>query len=62
MTKPMLCRIGIHRPLKAFAYEFWDKVANKEIYQAWCPCGRRYLTDGGAWFGYRMLADREKTQ
>ena len=50
MTK-IFCRIGLHRPLKISHCQFIDTVTHKEVFEAYCPCGKRWLTDNiFGWF------------
>jgi len=37
----LLCKIGIHRPLKNHHHNFIDRVSGKTVYDAICPCGKR---------------------
>lgn len=50
----ILCRIGIHRPLKIGASAFTDLVSGKMVRYATCSCGKEWLTTSVfGWFGYK---------
>ena len=52
---PLLCRIGLHRPLKQHHHNFIDKVSGKTVYTAKCPCGIEWMTDSiFGWFGFKV--------
>ena len=54
----LLCKIGIHRPLRNYIHHFSDKVSGRCVYKAWCPCGIAWLTDSWLrYFGYRIRRD-----
>ena len=59
--KTLLCKLGIHRPLIKNEYLFTDKVSGRFVFNTNCPCGREYMTDGGKWFGFKVLNWKEKT-
>ena len=42
---PLLCRIGLHWPLKGHTFEFTDWVSGKAVNMTTCPCGRKWMTD-----------------
>ena len=56
----LLCKIGIHRPLKVGKLLFCD-ARGREVHLATCPCGKTWMTDGGPWKGYkcRSLLSKE---
>ncbi len=47
----MLCKIGIHRPLRNYAFGFTDRITLKSVYYAECPCGRQWMVDSRFRFG-----------
>lgn len=51
----ILCKLGIHRPLKIGRYLFTDRVVGKMVRVAECPCGKKWMTDSdNRWFSYRI--------
>ena len=40
-----LCSIGIHRPLQEHHHNFIDSVSGDTVYDAVCPCGKKWMTD-----------------
>jgi hypothetical protein len=51
----LLCKIGLHWPLKIKSCSFIDKVSGKEVFNAECSCGKQWLTDGiFGLFGFRV--------
>ena len=56
--KKLLCKLNIHRPLIIQNLDFIDKVSGKEVFEAKCFCGKKWLTDSisifGRWFGFRI--------
>ena len=46
----ILCAFGWHRPLQKHSHNFIDKVSNKTVYNAKCPCGKKFMVDSP--FGY----------
>ncbi len=53
--KNLLCLIGIHRPLKIMDAKFQDVVSKKMVFEAKCPCGKRFMTDSfNGWFGFKV--------
>lgn len=56
----MLCKLGVHRPLKIGMTLFVDKVSHKDVREAFCPCGIRWMVDSTSpWFGFKMTAKPE---
>ena len=52
--RKLLCKLGIHRPLKILNCDFIDRVSGKEVFNATCPCGKKWLTDSVfGWFGFK---------
>ena len=50
-----LCRIGIHRPLKIMDAYFKDQVSGKMVFEAECPCGKKFMTDDiNGWKGFKV--------
>lgn len=50
----ILCRIGIHRPLKIGSYLFTDHVSGDTVREAVCSCGKNWMTTSVfGWFGYK---------
>ncbi len=50
-----LCKIGIHRPLHGFHGLFQDVVSHKTVFEATCPCGKKWMTDSlFRWAGYKI--------
>ena len=51
----ILCKTGLHRPLKNYHHYFIDSVSGKTVFIAECLCGIKWLTDSPfGWFGYRI--------
>lgn len=49
----LLCRLGIHRPLKLGKLADFAKVPGKEVRYATCACGKEWLTTSVfGWFGF----------
>ena len=55
----ILCKIGIHRPLTKVDFLFTDKVSGKMVWLCTCPCGRKWMSDGTRWWGFKMLHHRD---
>ena len=54
-SKKILCSIGIHRPLSGHSYNFIDKVSGKTVYNATCPCGKKWMVDSPFMFtGFKV--------
>lgn len=45
MMYKLLCRIGIHKPIKGFTFSFTDVISGKPVYRGRCACGRQWLTE-----------------
>lgn len=43
--RSLLCRLGVHRPLRGHRHDFVDIVDGKTVYVAQCPCGQAWLVD-----------------
>lgn len=57
----VLCKIGLHRPLKIRSCLFIDVVSGKEVFESYCPCGKRWLTDSTfGWLGHKIQLDKSK--
>ena len=57
----LLCRIGIHRPLKIKSSNFTDTVSGKTVFNAECSCKKKWLTDGVfGWFGTKTLKKNQE--
>lgn len=57
--KTLLCKIGIHRPLKIGSINFVDIINNKAVRNAKCSCGKEWLTDSiSGWWGFRILLNK----
>jgi hypothetical protein len=57
----ILCKLGIHRPLninlfKSCIYSFTDLVSKKQVKHYNCPCGKLWMSDGGKWFGFKVMS------
>jgi hypothetical protein len=51
----LLCRVGIHRPLTIKDCAFIDQVSHKEVFNAICHCGKRWMVDSPfGWFGFKI--------
>lgn len=51
----LLCRLGVHRPLRGHSFLFHDIVSGKRVFAARCPCEIRWLTDSlFGFFGFRI--------
>ena len=51
----ILCKIGIHRPLKNHTYDFTDKVSRMTVYEAECSCGIKWMVDSPfKYFGHKI--------
>jgi hypothetical protein len=51
----ILCKLGIHRPLKIGELRFVDIVSGKDVRYATCPCGKKWLTDSVfGWLGTKI--------
>ena len=46
-----LCKLGWHRPLVNHHHNFIDKVSGKTVYDAECPCGKKWMVDSPFGFG-----------
>ncbi len=44
--KNLLCIFGIHRPLKVMDAYFKDEVTGKMVFEAVCPCGKKFVING----------------
>lgn len=55
----ILCKIGIHRPLKILNSLFTDTVTGKTVRTSKCSCGKEWMTDGGKWFGFKILREQK---
>jgi len=55
----LLCKIGIHRPLKIGEFLFIDRWGCK-VHLAVCPCGKTWMTDGGPWMGLKCRSIKAK--
>lgn len=52
--KTLLCKLGIHRPLKVGYGLFTDIVTGNTVREATCPCGKKWMTDSVfGWFGFK---------
>ena len=50
---PLMCRFGWHRPLAIGDLLFVDRVSRRSVFNATCPCGKHWMTDGlTRWFGF----------
>ena len=50
----VLCKLGIHRPLKIGSLLFIDKVDGSDVREAVCPCGLKWMTTSVfGWFGFK---------
>lgn len=57
----LLCKLGIHRPLRQHAYYFKDIVSRKQIYTATCSCNKKWMVDSKSpWFGFKTLKHKEE--
>jgi len=53
--KNILCKLGIHRPLKRHKPYFHDHIGQLEVYRAQCPCGKGWMIGGKKrWFGFKV--------
>jgi len=58
--KNLLCKLGIHRPLKIKDCNFVDIVSGKEVFNASCSCGKTWLTDSVfGWFGFKVERNKK---
>jgi len=58
----LLCKIGIHRPLRIKSSSFTDAVSGATVFNAECSCKKQWLTDGVfGWFGFRVPKDEKIT-
>jgi len=55
----ILCKIGLHRPLKDHQYNFTDIVSGKEVFIARCPCKKVWMVD--SLFGFEGFKVEKKT-
>lgn len=46
----LLCRWGIHRPMKEICYVFTDVVNGGGVYEYRCACGREWMGQRGDGF------------
>lgn len=44
----LMCRWGIHRPMKEICYSFTDVVNGVHVFECRCSCGREWLAQPGA--------------
>jgi len=42
---PLLCRLGLHWRMRIVDSMFIDIVSGKMVYEAICPCKRRWMVD-----------------
>jgi len=55
MLSDWLCSIGLHRPLRGHHHNFIDKVSGLTVYNATCPCGKKWMTDSPfKFFGFKV--------
>lgn len=53
--KNLFCLIGIHRPLKVMDAYFKDVISGKMVFDAECPCGKKFMTDNiNGWKGFKV--------
>lgn len=58
----ILCKLGIHRPLKKIQCLFIDKVSGKEVWLCTCPCGKKWMNDSlCGWGGLKVERNYEGT-
>lgn len=51
----ILCKIGLHRPLKDHHYNFTDRVSGQAVFNAVCPCGQQWMVDSPfGWLGFKI--------
>ena len=56
----ILCKLGIHRPLKLRNTDFVDRVTGLCVRNGRCSCGINWLTDSWTgWWGFRVRRGRE---
>jgi hypothetical protein len=61
--KPLLCRLGFHRPLHNHEFAFSDTVSGKDVYYATCPCGERFMVDSlMGFFGFKAHIKNKDTR
>ncbi len=41
----VLCKIGLHWPIKKLGHSFTDRVSTRSVWEGGCPCGKRWLCD-----------------
>lgn len=59
MTHNILCKLGIHRPLKNHRYAFTDKVTDLSVYHAECDCGKKWFVDSPlGYFGFKVSVEQ----
>ncbi len=59
--KNFLCLIGIHRPLKVMDAYFMDQVSRLMVFEAECPCGKKFMTDNiNGWKGCKVEMVKDK--
>jgi len=61
VTKLMFCKIGIHRPLRNHYCNFIDKISGKTVFEAECPCGKKWMTDSPGGWGYKIEKSHNQT-
>lgn len=44
--KPLLCRIGLHWPMRGHEPDFQDVVSGEIVCLAACPCGKVWMVAG----------------
>lgn len=49
-----LCKLGIHRPLRKHSFNFIEKVTDLSIYDAECPCGKKWMTNSPLGWGFKV--------
>ena len=52
--KSILCRIGLHWPMRGHSYAFTDVVEGCGVYDAVCPCGREWLVNATAFPTFKV--------
>lgn len=51
----VLCALGWHRPLRGHRHNFIDKVSGDTVYNAECPCGKKWMVDSPfSFFGCKV--------
>jgi hypothetical protein len=52
--RQILCRLGIHRPLKLIKFKYVDPSTGELVFISKCPCGQHWLNAGYKWFGFKI--------